>query len=80
MACPVNAVEITASAMIAGTNVAARFGSERAERQQRQPDQQRDRDEHRQQQLFAVAQQQLELEAELRGQHLRHRRRTAGRG
>src|ERR1700720_2805102 len=26
MACPVNAVEITASAMIAGTNVAARFG------------------------------------------------------
>jgi hypothetical protein len=26
MACPVKAVEITASAMIAGTNVAARFG------------------------------------------------------
>ena len=26
MACPVNAVDITASAMIAGTNVAARFG------------------------------------------------------
>src|SRR6185437_12041618 len=36
-------------------------------------DQQRDRDEHRQQQLLAVTQQQLQLQAELRGQHLRHR-------
>ena len=59
MACPVNAVEITASAMIAGHERRGAVVAERAERQQRQPDQQRDRDEHGQQQLLAVAQQQL---------------------
>ena len=70
MACPVNAVEITASAMIAGTNVAARFGPNEPSGSSVQPDQQRDRDEHGQQQLLAVAQQQLQLQPELRGQHL----------
>jgi hypothetical protein len=48
--------------------------AERAERQQRHADQQRDRDEHRQQQLLTVAQQELELEPKLRGQHALHGR------
>src|SRR6185503_6473283 len=47
---------------------------ERAKRQQRQADQQRDRDEHGEQQLLTVAQQQLELQPELRRQHLLDRR------
>ena len=55
MACPVKAVEMTASAMMAGTNVAARFGPNEPKGQQRQADEQRDRDEHRQQKLFTVA-------------------------
>ena len=79
MACPVNAVEITASAMIAGTNTAPVL-AERAEREQAEPDQQGDRDEHGQQQLLAVAQQQLQLESVLRGQHPRHAARGRGSG
>ncbi len=65
---------------MAGVKVAGPVVAERAERQQRHPDQQGDGDEHGEQQLFAVAQKQLQFQPELGGQHGRHLGRARVRG
>ena len=80
MACPVNAVDITASASTDGVTAATRGSGSGDDVEHGQPDQQHHRDEQREQHLLAVAQGQPQLGAGLGGQHPggRRRRRAAG--
>ena len=69
MACPVNAVDITASASTAGVTAAIRGSGSGDDVDHGEPDQQQHRDEQGEQHLLAVAQRQPQLGAGLGGQH-----------